>query len=145
MKKIDKDDISTLVSYILGDTTDSFNNEVADVNGDEAINIADVAAIIDLMQNSVADETKNLVTIFYDGSTATVCVSPLIFLSDTKYNNMELTFEKWEDGRWFVVLPEYDGDQEDLEMVDGADCFLDFLTEDGLYVTVDVNLEDPGG
>lgn len=24
-------------------------------------------------------------------------------------NNMELTFEKWEDGRWFVVLPDYDG------------------------------------
>ena len=57
---------------------------------------------------------------------------------------MELTFEKWEDGRWFVVLPNYDGDQEDLEMVDGADTFLDFLTEDGLYVTVDVNLEDSG-
>ena len=34
---------------------------------------------------------------------------------------MELSFEKWEDGRWFVVLPDYDGDQEDLEMVDGAD------------------------
>ena len=33
---------------------------------------------------------------------------------------------------------------EDLEMVDGADTFLDFLTEDGLYVTVDVNLEDSG-
>ena len=48
---------------------------------------------------------------------------------------MELTFEKWEDGRWFVILPEYDGEQEDLEMVDGADTFLDFLTEDGLYVT----------
>ena len=45
---------------------------------------------------------------------------------------MELTFEKWEDGRWFVVLPDYDGDQEDLEMVDGADAFLDYLTEDGL-------------
>ena len=55
---------------------------------------------------------------------------------------MELTFEKWEDGRWFVILPEYDGDQEDLEMVDGADLFLDYLTEDGLYVTVDVSLED---
>ena len=27
---------------------------------------------------------------------------------------MDLTFEKWEDGRWFVVLPDYDGDQEDL-------------------------------
>ena len=57
---------------------------------------------------------------------------------------MELTFEKWEDGRWFVVLPDYDGDQEDLEMVDGADTFLDYLTEDGLYVTVDVSLEDTG-
>ena len=55
---------------------------------------------------------------------------------------MELTFEKWKDGRWFVILPEYDGDQEDLEMVDGADLFLDYLTEDGLYVTVDVSLED---
>ena len=50
---------------------------------------------------------------------------------------MELTFEKWEDGRWFVVLPDYDGPQEDLEMVDGADKFLDVLTTDGLYVNVD--------
>ena len=58
---------------------------------------------------------------------------------------MELTFEKWEDGRWFVVLPEYDGDQEDLEMVDGADTFLDYLMEDGMYVTVDVNLEKTEG
>ena len=57
---------------------------------------------------------------------------------------MELTFEKWEDGRWFVVLPDYVGDQVDLEMVDGADAFLDFLTEDGLYVTVEVSLEDLG-
>ena len=57
---------------------------------------------------------------------------------------MELTFEKWEDGRWFVVLPDYDGDQEDLEMVDGADEFLDFLTTDGLYVSVNVSLEYNG-
>jgi len=54
---------------------------------------------------------------------------------------MELTFEKWEDGRWFVVLPDYDGPQEDLEMVDGADEFLDVLTTDGLYVTLDVSLD----
>lgn len=44
-------------------------------------------------------------------------------------------------GRWFVVLPDYDGPQEDLEMVDGADEFLDVLTTDGLYVTLDVRLE----
>ena len=33
-------------------------------------------------------------------------------------------------------------DQEDLEMVDGADTFLDYLTEDGMYVTVYVSLEE---
>ncbi len=54
---------------------------------------------------------------------------------------MELTFEKWDDGRWFVVLPEYEGMQEDLEMVDGADTFLDFLCEDDRFVTVDVSLD----
>jgi hypothetical protein len=57
---------------------------------------------------------------------------------------MEMTFEKWEDGRWFVVLPQYDGDQEDLEMIDGADNLLDYLTKDGLYVSIDVSLEDNG-
>ena len=56
---------------------------------------------------------------------------------------MELTFEKWEDGRWFVVLPDYDGDQEDLEMIDGADKLLDTLTTDGLYVTLNVSLDNP--
>ncbi len=55
---------------------------------------------------------------------------------------MELTFEKWEDGRWFVVLPNYEGDQEDLEMVDGADTLLDYLTTDGLYVTAKISLEE---
>ena len=55
---------------------------------------------------------------------------------------MELTFERWKDGRWYVILPEYDGDQKDLEMVGGADTFLENLTGNGLYVTVDVSLED---
>jgi hypothetical protein len=45
------------------------------------------------------------------------------------------------DGRWFVVLPDYDGPQEDLEMVDGADEFLDVLTTDGLYVNLRISLE----
>ena len=55
---------------------------------------------------------------------------------------MELSFEKWENGKWFVVMPDYEGAQEDLEMVDGADTLLDYLTTDGLYVTVDVSLDD---
>ena len=57
---------------------------------------------------------------------------------------MELTFEKWENGKWYIQYQEYDGDQEDLEMVDGADELLDYLTEDGIYVTVNVSLEDSG-
>ena len=56
---------------------------------------------------------------------------------------MELSFERFEDGKWYVVFPEYDGPQEDLEMVDGADKMLDALTEDGMYVTLDVYLEEP--
>ena len=55
---------------------------------------------------------------------------------------MKLTFEKWEDGRWFVVLPDYDGDQEDLEMVDGADKLLDVLTTDNLYVNLRISKEE---
>ena len=58
---------------------------------------------------------------------------------------MELNFEKWEDGKWFVVLPDYDGDQEDLEMVDGADKLLDILTTDGLYVNLNISLEEVPG
>lgn len=36
---------------------------------------------------------------------------------------MELSFEKWENGKWYVVFPDYDGDQEDLEMIDGAENY----------------------
>jgi hypothetical protein len=57
----------------------------------------------------------------------------------------QLTFEKWEDGRWFVVFPDYEGDQEDLEMVDGADEFLDFLTTDNMFVTLKVDEEEQPG
>ena len=56
---------------------------------------------------------------------------------------MELSFEKFEDGRWFVVLPNYEGPFEDLEMVENADKMLDALTSDGLYVTLDVLNEEP--
>ena len=58
---------------------------------------------------------------------------------------MELSFEKWKNGLWFIILPDYVGDQEDLEMVEGADTLLDFLTTDGLYVTVEVSLDEIKG
>lgn len=55
---------------------------------------------------------------------------------------MNLMFEKWENGKWYIVLPEYDSDQEDLEMIDGADKLLDYLTPDNLYVSIDYTLDD---
>lgn len=41
----------------------------------------------------------------------------------------KLTFVKEETNRWYVVLPEWDGDKEDLEMVMGADVMLDILAQ----------------
>ena len=56
---------------------------------------------------------------------------------------MVFDFERWEDGRWFVILPEWYGDQEDLEMVEGADKMLDALTTDGMYSSLDISMDDP--
>ena len=56
---------------------------------------------------------------------------------------MEFRFECLEDGRWYVVFPEYDGPFEDLEMVENADKMLDALTIDGLFVDLEINLDEP--
>ena len=46
-------------------------------------------------------------------------------------------FYKEDDNRWFVELPEWDGEKDDLEMVMGADILLDVLSgnSDYCYVT----------
>lgn len=43
-----------------------------------------------------------------------------------------------EDQRWYVDLPEWEGGQAELEMVSGADTFLDIIAqgEDIVYVTL---------
>jgi len=38
---------------------------------------------------------------------------------------MNLEFEKLNNGRWYIVLPDYPGAHADLEMVQGADKLLD--------------------
>ncbi len=67
-------------------------------------------------------------------------------LHKKKYKNSEtmkktLTFEKWDNGKWFVIYPDYEGLQEDLEMVDGADTLLEYLTTDGMYVSLMADTE----
>ena len=39
------------------------------------------------------------------------------------------TFEKDPDNRWYVVLPEWKGEREELEMVMGADTMLDIIAQ----------------
>ncbi|MCB9019286.1 MAG: hypothetical protein H6546_03060 [Chitinophagales bacterium] len=38
-------------------------------------------------------------------------------------------FEKEQDNRWYVVLPEWEGDKDELEMVCGADVMLDIVAQ----------------
>jgi hypothetical protein len=53
------------------------------------------------------------------------------------------TFEKEEDGRWFVVLPEWEYDKDALEMVAGADTLLDIISQGENRVSVAWHEEEP--
>ena len=56
---------------------------------------------------------------------------------------MVLQFERWEDGRWFIVLPLTDGlIQDDLEMVCGADTLLDCINNGSDIVSIAVATEN---
>ena len=50
----------------------------------------------------------------------------------------QFKFYKEETGRWYVDLPEWEGDKDELEMVAGADIFLEILAQDEpeVYVTL---------
>lgn len=56
--------------------------------------------------------------------------------------DMEFTFKK-EDGKWFIVLPEWKDNPDDLQMVNGADTLLDILSHQQLEVTLKVWLSKP--
>lgn len=42
-----------------------------------------------------------------------------------------LKFYREPDGRWYVDLPEWEGEKEELEMVQGADVLLDIIDQNG--------------
>jgi hypothetical protein len=50
------------------------------------------------------------------------------------------TFEL-ENKRWYVVLPEWEGEKDDLEMVAGADVMLDILSDGNQTVELELSLE----
>ncbi len=49
--KTNKDDLNALVSHIMGETPEDFHVELADLNGDEKINAADVVKLIDIISS----------------------------------------------------------------------------------------------
>jgi len=53
-----------------------------------------------------------------------------------------LTFNKEESNRWFVDLPTWTGPKDDLEMVMGADTFLDILSEAESSVTLNMSTSE---
>jgi len=50
------------------------------------------------------------------------------------------TFERYQD-RWFIVLPEWEGDKDDLEMVMGVDTLLDIMSEGHYQIKVKITTE----
>jgi hypothetical protein len=52
----------------------------------------------------------------------------------------KMTFNK-ENNKWYIFLPQWEGDKSELEMVSGADRMLDYLSSNTDTVTVDVSEE----
>lgn len=55
---------------------------------------------------------------------------------------MNLIFEKESNGFWYVVLPQWTGNKDDLQMVLGADTMLDIISENGNECELFISLED---
>jgi hypothetical protein len=50
----------------------------------------------------------------------------------------KLSFKKEPSGRWYIVLPWWPGPKAALEMVQGADTFLDLLSDGSTHLTLKV-------
>ena len=48
-------------------------------------------------------------------------------------------FYKTKEDRWFIDLPSWDGEMDDLEMVSGADTMLDILSEYGTECNITIS------
>jgi len=56
-------------------------------------------------------------------------------------SSMNMVFEKDTDGRWYAVVPDWEGDRSALEMVMGADTMLDILAQGEPKITVFMSTE----
>ncbi len=53
----------------------------------------------------------------------------------------QITFNKNSIGQWFADIPEWTGDKAELEMIMGADTFLDIMAQGESKVTLSFNTE----
>lgn len=53
----------------------------------------------------------------------------------------KFNFYKEQDNRWFINLPDWEGDKDDLEMVMGADTMLDILAQGDDNVSLSMSKE----
>ena len=59
-----------------------------------------------------------------------------------KKSEYTLKFNKEENDRWYIDLPEWGGSHSNLEMVAGADDLLDFLGGNPVIISCIVSKED---
>ena len=52
--------------------------------------------------------------------------------------NRNLRFYKTEQAEWFVYLPEWEGDAEDLQMIQGADEWLELLSNGATEIKLNI-------
>jgi len=65
-----------------------------------------------------------------------------ILFKKKKVETQTLRFYKTDKHRWYVDYPSWPGSIDDLEMVSGADEWLDHISNGGKEVTVKVSLEE---
>jgi len=55
---------------------------------------------------------------------------------------MKYNFYKKHDNRWYISLPEFNGSEEEREMVAGADIMLDIISEGSKSVDLELSLKE---
>lgn len=53
----------------------------------------------------------------------------------------KFTFEKESDNNWYIVLPEWEGEHWELEMIMGADTMLDIISQGNSPIDVIISEE----
>ena len=61
------------------------------------------------------------------------------------FRGSKLCFRKEPSGRWYIVLPWWPGPKAALEMVQGADTFLDRLSQGANVIAIAVSTQEKSG